>query len=89
MELAFFVLVRPSSFWLLSPIKLSKNIKNNCVIGIVLFSMTITGQVHLSDALLRSLMFHPASGGRGAEVAWLDGITTKRNRDLDAGGQGG
>lgn len=39
---------------------------------------TLMQQVHLSDPLLRSLRFFPATGGRGAEVAWLDGITRKR-----------
>ena len=45
-------------------------------------------QVQLSDALLRSLVFFPTTGGRGSEVAWLDGITVRKNKEHDTGDQG-
>uniref|UniRef100_A0A2P2I4M9 Cleavage and polyadenylation specificity factor subunit 2 n=3 Tax=Hirondellea gigas TaxID=1518452 RepID=A0A2P2I4M9_9CRUS len=58
------------------------------VLGQILLASTHTQmqQVQLSDALLRSLKFFPSTGSRGAEVAWLDGITTKRRKLHDNAG---
>ncbi|XP_018013297.1 probable cleavage and polyadenylation specificity factor subunit 2 [Hyalella azteca] len=52
------------------------------VLGQVVLASTHTlmQQIQLSDPLLRSLKFFRTSGIRGAEVAWLDGITKKRKR---------